>query len=202
MTQRAKSGRISAGPARIRTVICMVIMALMLAGCQGSGAKAKVRSELDRLQTSETAAGRMSEVQEMLPAESGKDFEAFLAKVRDFDYEIIGTEELSDDSGEYTLVTVKIITYDFGKEYLATWTDYIRSHKNASIDDADGKEFYGELFARLSKLTDKQYISYVDIKAMEPMDNGEWVTDVSSNAKLQDALFGGMMGEIRTLAGE
>lgn len=202
MTQRPKSGRRSAGPVRICFIICMMILALMLTGCLRNGAELKVSSELDRLQTSENAAGRLSQVQEMLPAESGKDFEAFLAKARDFDYEIIGSEDLSDDSGEYTLVTVKIITYDFGKEYLSTWRDYIRSHKNASVDDADGREFYAELFSRLSKLKDKQYISYVDIKTMEPMDNGEWVTDISSNAKLQDALFGGMMSEIRTLAGE
>ena len=56
--------------------------------------------------------------------------------------------------------------------------------------------------AVLSKLTGRNYISYVEIKAMEPAGNGEWVTDISTNEDLQDALYGGMISEMRSLAAE
>lgn len=174
----------------------------MLAACAYNGAEAKVKSELEKLQTSDTAAARLTEVQKTLPAESGKDLEAFLRKARDFDYKIIGSETFSDSSGEYTVVNVKIVSYDFGKEYLATWTEYLKSHSDAASEDADGREFYSELFSRLSRLRDRHYISYVEIKAIEPTGNGEWVTDISTNEDLQDALFGGMISEMKTLAAE
>ncbi len=202
MTKTNKSGRSCAGPARILIVICLAVIALTIAACSRNGAEAKVASELDRLKETETAANRLTAVREVLPAESGKDFDIFLSKTRNFDYEIIGHEEMNDDEGEYTMVDVKIVTYDFGKEYLATWNNYLRKHKNASADDAEGKEFYKELFARLASIEGKEHISFVEIKAMEPMDNGEWVTDITSNEALQDAIFGGMISEMKTLADE
>ncbi len=185
--------------------VLMMILLLtltLLSSCGGGGAEAKVRADLDSLQTSEAAGSRLTSIQEFLSKDAGKDFETFLSKVREFDYEIIGSEEKVDGDDKYTLVTVKIVSYDFGREYLATWKDYLREHEDASAEDADGKDFYDELFARLSRLEDKQHISFVEIRAMEPMDNDEWVTDISANEALQDALFGGMIGEMKALAGE
>lgn len=202
MTKKEKSGRSNARPARIWIVMCTLLIAIIAVACSRNAAEAKVASELDRLKESETAASRLTAVREVLPPESGRDFDIFLSKARDFDYEIIGGEEMSGDEGEYTVVDVKVITYDFGKEYLATWNNYLRNHENASADDAEGKEFYKELFARLAAIKGKEHISFVEIKAMEPMDNGEWVTDITSNEALQDAIFGGMIGEMKALADE
>lgn len=185
----------------ILTLILMMAIAV-LSSCGSSGAEAKVRADLDSLQNSEAAGSRLTSIQEFLSKDAGEDLETFLSKVREFDYEIIGSEEKIDGDDKYTLVTVKIVSCDFGREYLATWKDYLREHEDASTEDADGREFYDELFGRLSGLEDKQYISFVEIRAMEPMDNDEWVTDISANEDLQDALFGGMIGEMKALAGE
>jgi hypothetical protein len=181
--------------------ICAAILAVMLAACSGGGAKSQVEDELDALKTSATAASSLAEVKEDLPEDSGKNFDAFLAKVRDFDYKILGSEVKNDGDGPYTLVTVKITSYDFGREYLATWKDYLRDHKDASKEDAGGSEFYTELFSRFAKLEDRKHVSYVDIKATESED-GSWTTDIQTNEKLQDALFGGMISEMKALASE
>lgn len=199
----AKQNR-SVKTALMPMVLMFILMLTMtlLSSCGGRGAEAKVRADLDSLQNSEAAGSRLTSIQDFLSKDAGEDFETFLSKVREFDYEIIGSEEKIDGDDKYTLVTVKIVSYDFGREYLATWKDYLREHEDASTEDADGKAFYDELFARLSGLEKKQHISFVEIRAMEPMDNGEWVTDISANEKLQDALFGGMIGEMKALAGE
>ena len=181
--------------------ICAAILAVMLAACSGGGAKGEVKDELDALKTSETAAASLAEVKEDLPQDAGEDFDAFLGKVRDFDYKILGSEVKNDGDGEYTLVTVKITSCDFGREYLATWKDYLKTHKNASAEDAEGSEFYKELFSRLAALKSKNHVAYVDIKATEAED-GSWTTDIQTNEKLQDALFGGMISEMKTLAAE
>ena len=181
--------------------ICAAILAVMLAACSGGGAKSQVEDELDALRTSATAASSLAEVKEDLPEDSGKDFDAFLAKVRDFDYKILGSEVKNDGDGVYTLVTVKITRYDFGREYLATWKDYLKTHKDASAEDAEGGEFYKELFSRLAGLKKRSHVSYVDVKATEAED-GSWTTDIQTNEKLQDAVFGGMISEMKTLAAE
>ena len=185
-----------------KTLITILIAAivLVLSACSGSDSESKVREELDKLKSSETAAASLESVQENLPEEAGDDFETFLAKVRDFDYKIIGSETVSEEGEEYTAVDVKITSYDFGKEYLSTWTEYLRTHKNASAEDAEGKEFLTELFSRLSKLEDKDHISFVEIRVTETEDG--LTTDIQTNEELQDALFGGMIGEMKALAAE
>ena len=42
----------------------------------------------------------------------------------------------------------------------------------------------------------------MDIVCVKPLDNGEWIANIKDNEKLQDAVFGGMMSEMKTLAGE
>ena len=181
--------------------VCVMMLAAMLIACSGGGAAGEVKSELEKLKASETAPASLAAVKEDLPEASADDFDSFLAKVRDFDYKILGSEVKKDEEGEYTLVTVKITSYEFGREYLSTWKDYLKTHKNASAEDAEGGEFYTELFSRLAGLGKKQHVSYVDVKAAEAED-GSWTTDIQTNEKLQDALFGGMISEMKDLADE
>jgi len=185
----------------ILITICAALLALLLAACSTGGAKGEVETELERLKTSETAAASLAAVKEKLPESAGGDFDSFLANVRDFDYKILGNEVRNDGDGEYTLVTVKIRSCDFGREYLATWKDYMKTHKNASAEDAEGAEFYEELFSRLAGLKRKQHVSYVDVKVTESED-GSLTTDIQTNEELQDALFGGMISEMKNLAAE
>ena len=139
-------------------------------------------------------------MQDILTKDSGEDFDAFLAKLRDFDYEIIGSEKIEEGDSHCTRVYVRIKTRDFGSEYLAAWTDYLKEHSDVSADDDDLREFYGMLFGRLAALEKKDYIKDVTVTAIDPIDNGEWITDISGNEELQDALFGGMIGEMKALA--
>lgn len=185
----------------IMITICAALLALMLVACTGNGASGAVRSEFEKLKTSETAPASLDAVKKDLPAEAGDDFDSFLAKVRDFDYKILGSEVKNDGDGEYALVTVKITSYDFGREYLSTWKDYLKTHENASAEDAEGAEFYTELFSRLAGLKKKQHVSFVEVKATEAED-GSWTTDIQTSEELQDALFGGMISEMKNLADE
>ena len=182
-------------------LICAALLALVTAACSGVGAVGEVESQLDILKKSRTAEAGLAGVKEELPESALGDFDSFLSKVRDFDYKVIGSEAKKDGEEEYTLVTVKITSCDFGREYLSTWKDYLKSHKNASSEDASGSEFYAELFPRLAGLSKKKHVTYVDVKAIEA-DDGSWATDIRTNEKLQDALFGGMIGEMKRLADE
>ena len=164
------------------------------------GAEGKVRADLDMLQSSESAGSQLNSMQDILTKDSGEDFDAFLAKLRDFDYEIIGSEKIEEGDSHCTRVYVRIKTRDFGSEYLAAWTDYLKEHSDVSADDDDLREFYGMLFGRLAALEKKDYIKDVTVTAIDPIDNGEWITDISGNEELQDALFGGMIGEMKALA--
>lgn len=193
--------RLCALPGKAALAALISAAALMLCACGGNAAEAAVRADLDMLKASETAGSRLSSMRDILTKEEGEEFDAFLAKVRDFDYEITGSETRNDGDENYTGVRVRIRTRSFGREYLATWTDYLKEHKGASADD-DLQGFYGELFGRLAGLTDRDYIRDVEIVAIDPLGNGEFVTNISSNEALQDALFGGMIGEMEALAGE
>ena len=156
--------------------------------------------ELDSLKSSDFTGSELTELRNSLSDEGKEDFDSFAAKLRDFDYEISDVSKSDDSEDESTLVTVKIKTYDFGKEYLSEWTDYLKEHKEGP--DADETAFYEDLFERLSELDDKDYIRKVGIVCIEPIDNGEWIANVKENEELQDAIFGGMLGEMKDLAGE
>ena len=204
MTGKRQSGGRHAGPLRIMTAaaaaVLVIALALMLSACSGNDAEAKVKEELDRLKSSETAAANLESVKKKLPEGSGDDFDAFMDRVRDFDYKIIGSEAVSEEGEECTVVDVKITGCDFGKEYISTWKDYLKTHKNASAEDAEGNEFLTELFARLSKLEKKDHISFVEIRVYDSEDG--LTTDIQTSEELQDAVFGGMIGEMKALAGE
>lgn len=174
---------------------------LVLTGCSGSGAEEKVKSDLEMLKESEAAGSRLTAIQELLSSDAGEDFDEFLAKVREFDYEITGSELAEGEEDSRTVVSVRIKTFDFGREYLAAWTDYLAAHEGDAAS-GDMTEFYDGLFERLADAEEKDYIREVKITAIEPLDSGEWVTDISVNEELQDALFGGMVSEMRSLAAE
>ena len=174
-------------------------MLVMTAGCAArSGAEKKVANELDALKSSESVGSEVSEIHKMLSDEGKGYLDSFLKKLRDFDYEITGERQ----DGDNTVVTVRIKTYDFGREYLAVWTDYLKERNGVIVENDDLSGFYEELFRRLSELSEKEYIHDVEIVCVEPLDNGEWIANIKDNEQLQDAIFGGMMGEMKNLAGE
>lgn len=186
---------------RIVALMLCLLMLVMTAGCAAkSDAEKKVAAELDALKTSESIGIEVSGLKSSLSDEGRENFDTFLKKLKDFDYEITGVSE--DPEGDAAAVTVRIITYDFGREYLAEWTEYLKEHDDAVSGDGELIDFYEELFERLAAAEKKDCIKDVDITCAKPLDNGEWIANIKDNEKLQDAVFGGMLSEMKTLADE
>ena len=180
--------------------LVFLLCILMLAGCSRMNeAEKKVSKELKALQTSDSAGNEVLDLRASLSDGGKENFDGFLKKLRGFDFEITGSEETEDKDG-CTLVSVKIKTYAFGREYLAAWTEYLKTNGDAKPEDLT--DFYELLFSRLNALEDKEYINTIQIVCIDPLDNDEWIADIKENEELQDALFGGMMSEMKALAAE
>ncbi|MBQ6150603.1 MAG: hypothetical protein IJJ03_03005 [Mogibacterium sp.] len=185
----------------IAAVLAAVLCLLAFAGCSPmNDAEKKVSKELKALQASDYLGDEVIDLRDSLSDEGRENFDGFLKKLRDFDFEITGSEEDDDKDDDYTLVSVKIKTYDFGREYLAAWTEFLKT--NEGIESEDITEFYEMLFTRLNLLNEKDRINYIKIVCIDPLGNGEWVANIKENEELQDAIFGGMMSEMKALAAE
>ena len=181
--------------------LAVLLCLLMLVGCSSmSEAEQKVSKELKALQTSDSAGSEVIDLRASLSDEGKENFDGFLKKLRGFDFEITGSEKSEDKDNDCTLVSVKIKTYAFGREYLAAWTEYLK--ENGDTKPEDLTDFYELLFARLNALEDKEYINTIQIVCIDPLDNDEWIADIKENEELQDAIFGGMMSEMKALAAE
>ena len=181
----------------------IMLCLLMLTGCSSAnGAEKKVAKELDALSRSDSVGSEVVNLRESLSKEGREDFDEFLDKLRDFDYEVTGSKAGDDPEADYTEVYVRIRTYDFGREYLAAWTEYLKSHGDGLDENSDMTDFYELLFDRLSDLDEKDCIRDISIVCIDPLDNGEWIANIKENEELQDAVFGGMMTEMKTLAAE
>ena len=181
------------------SLFALLLCVLMISGCAAkTDAEKKVAKELDALKTSESVGSEVSDIKKMLSDDGKDNFDAFLKKLRDFDYELMGVSEEDDQA----TVTVRIKTYDFGRAYLAEWTDYLKENGDSLSGDDELAGFYEELFLRLAALDKKESIKDVDIVCIKPLDNGEWIANIKDNEQLQDAVFGGMMSEMKSLAGE
>ena len=181
--------------------LAVLLCLLMLAGCASMNeAEKKVYKELKALQESDSTGSEVITLRDSLSEEGRKNFDGFLKKLKGFDFEITGSEEGEKNGDEYTLVSVKIKTFDFGREYLAAWTEYLKANEGANPEDLT--DFYELLFARLNSLDEKEYIKTIQIVCIDPLDNGEWIANIKENEELQDAIFGGMISEMKALAAE
>lgn len=181
----------------------IMILAVIFAGCSGqSGAELKVSEDLESMRYVELDPEINAELEGLLSDQGREYYEMFLGKAGEFDYAITGADRT--DNG--TVVHVRITTYDFASEYLKSWTEFLEPYENDESKKAgDGKEnfdsaqLYETLFRNLSRITEKKYIADVDINCEE--ENGKWHTDAAANAALKDAILGGMLSEMSSLAG-
>lgn len=181
--------------------IAFLLCLLMFTGCSSmNDAEKKVSKELKALQESDALGSEVINLRDSLSDEGKANFDGFLKKLRSFDFEITGSEEDDDKDDDHTLVSVKIKTCDFGREYLAAWTEYLKANKDEKPEDLTG--FYELLFARLNSLGEKEYIKTIQIVCIDPLDNDEWIANIKDNEELQDAIFGGMMSEMEMLAAD
>ena len=177
--------------------LAVLLCLLMLAGCSSmNDAEKKVSKELKALQESDALGSEVINLRDSLSDEGRKNFDGFMKKLKGFDFQIIGSEE----GDGHTLVNVKIKTCDFGREYLAAWTEYLKTNKEAKSDDLT--DFYELLFSSLNSPVEKDYIKTIQIVCIDPLNNGEWIANIKDNEELQDAIFGGMMSEMKALAAE
>ena len=185
----------------IAMVIALLLCLPVLSACSPmNDAEKNVSDELKTLQSSDYVGAEVTDLRDSLSEEGKENFDGFLKKLKDFDFEITGSEEDDSKDDDYTLVSVKIRTYDFGREYIAAWTEFLKSHENAQSDDMT--DFYEMLFDRLDSLSEKDRINYIKIVCIDPLDNGEWIANIKENEELQDAIFGGMLTEMKELAAE
>jgi hypothetical protein len=181
----------------------VMILAVMLSGCSGqSGAELKAAEDLESMRYVELDPEINAELESLLSDQGKEYYEMFLGKAGEFDYAITG----ADKSGGNTVVHVRITTYDFASEYLKSWTEFLEPYENGAGGKEDGKaekfdsaRLYETLFRNLSSIQEKDYIADVDITCAE--EDGEWHTDAAVNAALKDAILGGMIAEMKSLAG-
>lgn len=168
------------------------MLAALLVSCSQSGATAQVKADLESMRHIELDPEMTEEISGMLGSEGKDDMEEFLEKAGEFDFDIQKTE----DGEDYSLVTVRITSYCFGREYLKTWNDYLEKEGDGEFDPAS---FYSMLMDNLSEVEDKTFSRKVTITCIDD-DSGNWTTDALSNSELRNAIFGGMLREIAALA--
>ena len=212
---------------RIELLLILMMLAaaclFMLAGCSGAkGDAAAVREDLESMRYVELDPATEAELESILSEEGHEYFEMFLAKAGEFEYEITDSstaesENGDADSGSGTVVTVRIRTYDFASEYLRSWSDFLEendmdiaennsepANNSGTAQEAqpvyDQTKLYDTLFRNLSGAEDKDYISEVEIHCAGAED-GSWHTDAKASTAVKNAILGGMLNEIASLAG-
>lgn len=181
---------------RLTAAALMIAVVLMLAGCSGgNGAEAKAAEDIGSMRDVSLDQETEAELESMLSEEGIEYLQSFLDKAGDFDYKITGSDDAGDGSGE-VIVHVRVTAYDFASEYLKSWSEFLEG----SAETYDSAVLYETLFRNLSNVTDKDYISEVDIRCSQD-EEGEWTTDAKINSALRNAILGGMISEISSLAG-
>lgn len=194
--------------ARAKTYLIMLIVlslitaAALMTGCgRNSGAEDKVRETLDSMSAVDVGEDADAEIRDVLADEDEAYYDRFLEKAGEFEYKITGSEKADSSGGDGDAVTVHVTvtTYDFAREYLRSWSDFLDESGTGS-GEYDSSKLYGILFKNLSSVEKKDYVSNVDVECVQDED-GNWQTDAASNAALKNALLGGMINEISSLAG-
>ena len=199
MEYEERGSRSSCSISRLAEVLLLILVlaaaSVMMTSCASSAAESAVRDDLESMRDYEPDEELADALDDILDDQAMSDFDIFMDKVRAFEYEIEGSEESGDNNDEVT-VTVRITTYNFGREYLSTWSEYLDMTGGGEFDQT---EFYELLMENLSSLELRSYDMNVDIVCSRDED-GEWHTDAGSNMALRDALLGGLMTEIAAVA--
>ena len=197
---------------RIAVFLLMLLTAsiILLPGCSGSkGDASAVREDLESMRYVELDSATEAEIESILSDQGKEYFEMFLAKAGEFEYELTDSREA--ESGDETIITVQIKTYDFASEYLRSLSEFLEKNGSEAAENRtesgdepepeyDQAELYETLFKNLSSAKDKSYITETEIHCAESED-GSWHTDAKTNTAVKNAILGGMLNEIASLAG-
>lgn len=182
-------------------IAAITIAVMVLTGCSKEPdsypeAETLVDSELENLKSADASDETLRSFTENVSGEfDGSMLEGYIAKLKDFDHEIISSAKAESDDGDAALVKVKITTYDFGNEYLKAWNEHMMQDE----EDRWQSQFYSFLLLRLGSVTNKDYVTEVDVLCTDPKGDGHWETDLRSNEELMNAISGGMLNEIKNL---
>ena len=179
-------------------IVSMLVMVMFaLTACGGKSPKNVVEDNLKQIKT-EKANSNVSKLfnDSTLEQKYGKEYDKFIKKVQDFDYEV--KDEKVD--GKKATVKVEIKTYDFGAAYKTTYDTVVADAKSGKITaSTDIKDYvYNLMFQNLNSVKDKSYKKTVTINCTKN-DKGEWTTDINNNVDFLDAMMGGMFTAIKSV---
>ena len=179
-------------------IVSMLVMVMFaLTACGGKKPSAVVEDNLKQIKT-EKANTNVSKLfnDKTLEQKYGKEYDKFIKKVQDFDYEV--KDEKVD--GKKATVKVEIKTYDFGAAYKTTYDTVVADAKSGKITaTTDIKDYvYNLMFQNLNSVKDKSYKKTVTINCTKN-DKGEWTTDINNNVDFLDAMMGGMFTAIKSV---
>ena len=175
----------------------LVLVMFALTACGSKSPKSVVEDNLKQIKTEKTSSS-VSKLfnDKTLEQKYGKEYDKFIKKVQDFDYEV--KDEKVD--GKKATVKVEIKTYDFGAAYKTTYDTVVSDAKSGKITaTTDVKDYvYNLMFQNLNSVKDKSYKKTVTINCTKN-DKGEWTTDINSNVDFLDAMMGGMFTAIKSV---
>ena len=178
-------------------VSMLVLVMFALTACGSKSPKSVVEDNLKQIKTEKTSSN-VSKLfnDKTLEQKYGKEYDKFIKKVQDFDYEV--KDEKVD--GKKATVKVEIKTYDFGAAYKTTYDTVVSDAKSGKITaTTDVKDYvYNLMFQNLNSVKDKSYKKTVTINCTKN-DKGEWRTDINSNVDFLDAMMGGMFTAIKSV---
>ena len=178
-------------------VSMLVLVMFALTACGSKSPKSVVEDNLKQIKTEKTSSN-VSKLfnDKTLEQKYGKEYDKFIKKVQDFDYEV--KDEKVD--GKKATVKVEIKTYDFGAAYKTTYDTVVSDAKSGKITaTTDVKDYvYNLMFQNLNSINDKSYKKTVTINCTKN-DKGEWTTDINSNVDFLDAMMGGMFTAIKSV---
>ena len=178
-------------------VSMLVLVMFALTACGSKSPKSVVEDNLKQIKTEKTSSN-VSKLfnDKTLEQKYGKEYDKFIKKVQDFDYEV--KDEKVD--GKKATVKVEIKTYDFGAAYKTTYDNVVSDAKSGKITaTTDVKDYvYNLMFQNLNSVKDKSYKKTVTINCTKN-DKGEWTTDINSNVDFLDAMMGGMFTAIKSV---
>ena len=154
---------------------------------------------LNEIKTADNSDAAIKSFIELAGTEDEELLGGYLTKLRDFDYEILGSKKDENDENA-VIVTVRVSTYDFGNAYLSTWKEFLEMDEYHEGTQND--LFMRSLMYKCTALNSKDFLTDVDVVCTDPDGSGNYETDLKSNDEMMNAISGGMMEQIKLLAEE
>ncbi|MBP3895022.1 MAG: hypothetical protein J6D07_01000 [Mogibacterium sp.] len=185
-------------------IAAVVIAVMVLTGCSKEPenypeAEALVDTRLNEIKTADNSDAAIKSFIELAGTEDEELLGGYLTKLRDFDYEILGSKKDENDENA-VIVTVRVSTYDFGNAYLSTWKEFLEMDEYHEGTQND--LFMRSLMYQCTALNSKDFLTDVDVVCTDPDGSGNYETDLKSNDEMMNAISGGMMEQIKLLAEE